>query len=434
MTQNKEHMVIVRFAPSPTGFLHLGSARTALFNWLYARHTGGRFLLRIEDTDQVRSEKKYLDEILEDLKWMGLDWDGDPVYQSQRFESYREKAEKVLEEGKAYKEGEAIIFKVEKGKTIEVNDVIHGKITFNTDEIKDQVMMKSDGSPAYNFCCVVDDADQGITHIIRGDDHISNTPKQILFYEALGYEVPTFAHMPLMMGADGAKLSKRHGAVAIEEYKKEGYLPAALANYLMLLGWFPGEDKEVLSLKEATKLFALEDMSDVQVRFDTQKLRWLNGEHIKAKSIDNLMPPIKTSLEDSGYDVSVIGDDLLEKVIDLYKLRIKTFNEFPAITDFFFKDDYSIEEKGKRKYLDPEANKDNLKYFVQELDKLNSFDAESTETVCRSIAEEKEFKAADIIHPTRMAISGKTGGAGLFEIMEVLGKEKVLERMRKACV
>ncbi|MGB3056963.1 MAG: glutamate--tRNA ligase family protein, partial [Candidatus Omnitrophota bacterium] len=233
-------MVIVRFAPSPTGYLHLGSARTALFNWLYARRTGGKFLLRIEDTDRERSDEKYLKEILEDLKWMGLDWDEEPIYQSKRFDVYREKAEKILGGGKAYREGDAIIFKVEKGRTIEVDDIIHGRITFNTDEIKDQVMIKSDGSPAYNFCCVVDDAYLNITHIIRGDDHISNTPKQILFYEAMGLEPPRFAHIPLMMGTDGAKLSKRHGGVSVEEYKDEGFLPEALANYLLLLGWSPG--------------------------------------------------------------------------------------------------------------------------------------------------------------------------------------------------
>ncbi|MGD2278826.1 MAG: glutamate--tRNA ligase family protein, partial [Candidatus Omnitrophota bacterium] len=210
-------MTIVRFAPSPTGFLHLGSARTAIFNWLYARSAAGKFLLRVEDTDKARSKKEYLDEILEDLKWMGLGWDAEPIHQSQRFDVYRKKAEEVLAKGKAYKEGDAIIFKVEKGRTIEVDDLIHGKITFSTDEIKDQVMIKSDGSPAYNFCCVVDDAHMEITHIIRGDDHISNTPKQILFYEAMGLEPPEFAHMPLMMGTDGAKLSKRHGGVSVGE-------------------------------------------------------------------------------------------------------------------------------------------------------------------------------------------------------------------------
>jgi len=425
-------MTIVRFAPSPTGFLHLGSARTALINWLYARHTGGKLLLRIEDTDRVRSEERFLEEILEDLRWLGLDWDGDAIYQSRRFDIYRERAEKILSEGKAYTEGEAIIYKVEKGRTIEVDDIIHGKITFNTDDIKDQVMIKSDGSPAYNFCCVVDDADLGITQIIRGDDHISNTPKQILFYEALGIKPPAFAHMPLMMGADGAKLSKRHGAVSVEEYRKEGFLPEALANYLMLLGWSPGEDREIVSLKEAVELFDIKNMRDVQAKFDMQKLRWMNGEHIMASSTEKLMPLIRKRLVEAGMDVSVLGDEKFTKLVDLYKIRIKTLSEFAGLTECFFRDDFTVDEKGRRKYLDKKENKENLKVFADRLEGLEEFTCGNIENVCRCLAEKNGLKAAQIIHPTRMAISGKTGGAGLFEIMELLGKHKVIERMRGA--
>lgn len=423
-------MVKVRFAPSPTGFLHLGSARTALFNWLYARHTGGKFLLRIEDTDKARSSKKFLDEILEDLKWMGIDWDEEPLHQSQRFDIYREKAEEILAKEKAYKEGEAIIFKVEKGRTIEVNDMIHGKITVNTDDIKDQVMIKSDGSPTYNFACVVDDAYMEITHILRGDDHISNTPKQILFYEALELTPPKFGHMPLILGQDGAKLSKRHGGVSFEEYKREGFLPEALANYLILLGWFPGEGREVLSMDEAVKLFDISDMSDVQAKFDIQKLRWLNGEYIMKKTTEELLPLIKDQLLTAGFDMSGVTDDYISKLVDLYKIRIKTLRELGELADWFFKDDFTMDEEGKRKYLDKEENKDNIRIFADRLDGLEDFSHENIEKICRDIAEERELKAADIIHPTRLAISGKTKGAGLFEVMELLGKEKVIKRMR----
>ncbi len=423
-------MVKVRFAPSPTGFLHLGSARTALFNWLYARHTGGKFLLRIEDTDKARSSKKFLDEILEDLKWMGIDWDDEPLHQSQRFKVYREKAEEILAKEKAYKEGEAIIFKVEKGRTIEVNDMIHGKIAVNTDDIKDQVMIKSDGSPTYNFACVVDDAYMEITHILRGDDHISNTPKQILFYEALELTPPKFGHMPLILGQDGAKLSKRHGGVSVEEYEREGFLPEALANYLILLGWFPGEDREVLSMDEAVKLFDISDMSDVQAKFDIQKLRWLNGEYIMKKTTEELLPLIKDQLLTAGFDMSGVTDDYISKLVDLYKIRIKTLRELGDLADWFFKDDFTMDEEGKRKYLDKEENKDNIRIFADRLDGLEDFSHENIEKICRDIAEERELKAADIIHPTRLAISGKTRGAGLFEVMELLGKEKVIKRMR----
>jgi glutamyl-tRNA synthetase len=424
--------VTVRFAPSPTGFLHLGSARTALFNWLYARHTGGKMLLRIEDTDRVRSEDRFLEEILADLKWMGLDWDGETVFQSKRFHLYREKAERILSSGKAYKEGEAIIFKVEKGRTIEIDDIIHGKITVSTDEIKDQVMIKSDGSPAYNFCCVVDDASLDITHIIRGDDHISNTPKQVLFYEALGHATPKFAHIPLMMGADGAKLSKRHGAVSVEEYKREGYLPEALVNYLTLLGWNPGDDREMISLEETVKLFTLERMSDVQSRFDVQKLRWMNAEYIKAMPSLKLLPLVSQHLVMAGYDPAAVPEEKLLKLIALYKVRMKTLNEFPALTACFFSDDYALEEKGKRKYLESDQNKSNLRLFSNKLDQLEEFSAANMEDACRQIAEENELKAGEIIHPTRMAISGTTQGAGLFEMMELLGKATVLARMRRA--
>ena len=423
-------MVKVRFAPSPTGFLHLGSARTALFNWLYARHSGGKFLLRIEDTDRVRSDTKFLEEILEDLKWLGIDWDDEPIYQSRRFDVYREKAEKILARGNAYREGEAIIFKVEKGRLIELNDIIHGKITVNTDNIKDQVLIKSDGSPTYNFSCVVDDSYLEITHVLRGDDHISNTPKQILFYEALELKLPQFGHMPLILGPDGAKLSKRHGVVSVEEYKKEGFLPEALANYLILLGWFPGEDREVLSLNEAVKLFDINDMSDVQAKFDIQKLKWMNGEYIMKKKTEELLPLIKDRLLAAGFDISSMADDYISKIIGLYKIRMKTLDEFVELADFFFKDDFTVDEEGKKKHLDNEEKKENMRIFADRLEGLEAFSQEGIEEICRNIVEERGIKAAAVIHPTRMAISGKTKGAGLFEIMEVLGKEKVINRMK----
>ncbi len=422
-------MVIVRFAPSPTGFLHLGSARTALFNWLHARHSGGKFFLRVEDTDIARSEARFLEEILEDLRWLGIDWDGEPVYQSQRFAVYMKKAEEVLAAGKAYKEGEAIIFRVEKGRTIEVDDKIHGKITFHSDEIKDQVMIKSDGTPSYNFACVVDDADLGITLILRGDDHISNTPKQILFYQALGLEPPQFGHMPLIMGADGSKLSKRHGGVSVEEYRKEGFLPEALANYLILLGWSPGEDREILSLNEAAKLFDISAMNDAQVKFDLLKLRWMNGEYIMRKKTEELLPLVRSQLSTAGFELSGAADDYLSKIVDLYKIRIKTLREFIGLTDFFFTDNFSVEPEARQSAL-AEKNTENIKHLADRLSEFEDFTRENIEQACRSLAEEKGVKPANIIHAARLALTGKTKGAGLFEIMEILGKVKSLKRMR----
>lgn len=424
-------MVRVRFAPSPTGYLHIGSARTALFNWLYARRYKGKLLLRIEDTDRTRSEERYLNEIITDLKWLGISWDEEPIHQSKRFEIYRKAAEEIVKQGLGYREGTAYIFKVAKGRTIEIDDMIHGKITFNTDEIKDQVMIKSDGSPVYNFCCVIDDAFLGITHIIRGDDHVSNTPKQILFYEALGLEIPRFGHMPLIMGMDGAKLSKRHGGVSVEEYKREGFLPEALINYLLLLGWSPGSDREIIPLEEAVKAFDINNMKGVQAKFDIAKLRWINGEYIASKPDKELLGLIKKQMLDAGRACPAPDDKLLE-IIKLYKARIKTLSEFVQMTDHFFIDNYSTEEKAAQKYLASPESKNVLNEFSTRLEKLGGFSHSAIEETCRSMAEELKLKPGAIIHPTRVAISGKTTGAGLFEMMEVLGKSKVLERMRKA--
>jgi glutamyl-tRNA synthetase len=423
-------MARVRFAPSPTGYLHIGSARTALFNWLYAHRYGGAYILRIEDTDKVRSEKRFLEEIMESLKWLGLDWDEEPIKQSERFDIYRKAAEDLVNKGKAYREGEAYIFKVDKGRSVEIDDMIHGKITFNTDDIKDQVMIKSDGSPAYNFCCVIDDAFLKITHIIRGDDHVSNTPKQVLFYEALGIMPPKFGHMPLIMGQDGSKLSKRDGGTAVEEYRREGFLPEALVNYLLLLGWSPGGDREIMPLDEAVKAFDINHMKGVQAKFDIQKLRWMNGEYIMAKKAEALMPLIKKQFLASGK--AVPEDNILLKVAELYKARIKTLSEFITLTDCFFGDDYAIDEKGREKHLSSAESKTILSEFADRLEKTGDFAHKTIEDACRIMAEEKKMKAGTIIHPTRMAISGKTQGAGLFEMMEILGKDKVIERMRKA--
>lgn len=423
--------VRVRFAPSPTGFLHLGSGRTALFNWLYARHIGGTYVLRIEDTDKQRSKKEFLDEILNDMKWMGLDWDEGPFFQSERGDVYRPFAEKLLDQGLAYKDGDAIIYKVEDDQVIELDDIVHGKITFNTKDIKDQVLIKSDGSPAYNFCCVIDDNDMGITHIVRGDDHLSNTPKQILFYKALGFNLPKFAHMPLMMGKDGSKLSKRHGGVAVSEYKQEGFLPEALVNYLMLLGWTPKDGKEILSLDEAVQQFDLRDINNVQAKFDIDKLRWINGEHIRAKKTEELLAPIMQAMENEGLKKETIDKEYVLKVIDLYKERFRTFSEFVPLTKYFFVDDYEMNEKALRKNLSKEESKKCLAQFGQALKEVTVFTSENIETCCRKLSEQTEIKAAQFIHPTRAAISGMLGGAGLFEMMALLGKEKTISRMEK---
>jgi glutamyl-tRNA synthetase len=424
-------MVRVRFAPSPTGFLHIGSARTAIFNWVHARHTGGKFLLRIEDTDLKRSEARFLDEILADLKWLGLDWDEEPIFQSRRFGVYREKAEELLAAGKAYKEGDAVIYKVMPGRKVGYEDLIHGRIEVETEAIKDQVMLKSDGSPTYNFACVVDDAFLRITHILRGDDHISNTPKQILFYEAFGLEPPKFGHMPLILGTDGAKLSKRHGGVSVEEYRSEGFLPEALANYLILLGWMPRDGREVMPLDEAVKLFEIGEMNDVQAKFDIQKLRWLNSEYIMKKPDGELLPLLRNHLAAAGIEPAAVADDYIARVLGLYKVRLKTLTDFPAMTDCFFREDFAFEEDGKAQLEKPES-REFLAELAARISGLDPFTREAIEKAFREFVEERKIKAGLVIHPARMAVSGKTKGAGLFEMMEVLGRDRTLARMRRA--
>ncbi len=424
-------MIRVRFAPSPTGYLHIGSARTAIFNWLYARSVGGRYLLRIEDTDQKRSEARFLEEILEDLKWLGLSWDEEPVFQSRRFGVYRAKAEELAAAGKAYRDGDAFLFKVEPGRVLAYDDMIHGRITVETETIKDQVMIKSDGSPAYNFACVVDDVHMGITHILRGDDHISNTPKQILFYEAFGIEPPRFGHMPLILGADGSKLSKRHGGVSVEEYKREGFLPEALANYLFLLGWTPRDGREIMPLDEAVKVFDITQMNDVQAKFDLQKLRWLNGEIIMRKPEAELLPLLKAQLAAAGMDTAAIADPYLARVLGLYRVRIKTLGDFPAMTDCFFRDDYPVEDEGRAQLEKPES-REYLAVLADRLAALADFRHEAIEEVFRGFIQERGIKAGQVIHPARLAVSGQTKGAGLFEMMEVLGRDRVLQRLRSA--
>jgi glutamyl-tRNA synthetase len=424
-------MVRVRFAPSPTGFLHLGSARTAIFNWLFARHEGGQFLLRIEDTDLKRSEARFLEEILADLRWLGLDWDEEPLFQSRRFDVYRTKAEELVARGRAYRDGSAFLFHVEPGRTIAYDDLIHGSISVQTETIKDQVLLKSDGSPTYNFACVVDDSHQGITHILRGDDHISNTPKQILFYEAFGLEPPRFGHMPLILGPDGAKLSKRHGGVAVEEYRREGFLPEALANYLVLLGWTPPGGREIIPPDDAVRLFEIKDMSAVQAKFDIQKLRWLNAEYIMKKTNAELLPALKERLAAAGVDVAAYGDAYIGRVLDLYKVRLKTLSEFVPQTDLFFREDYSVEPEAAE-ILAKSESATILSAFAEALEKLEPFTPAAAEAAGRALAAARGVKAAAVIHPARAAVSGKTKGAGLFEMLEVLGQAKSVARMRRA--
>ena len=420
-------MIRVRFAPSPTGNLHIGGARTALFNWLYAKAKGGKFILRIEDTDLARSRKEYLDEILNSLSWLGLEWD-EIYYQSERFQLYRDYAQQLLAKGLAYKDGEAIIFKVTPQKII-IPDLIRKEpIEFDTSVIKDQVLIKSDLSPTYNFACVIDDALMKVSHIIRGDDHISNTPKQIIIYQALGFPIPEFAHLPLIMGTEGGRLSKRTGATAVSDYRKMGYLPQALTNYLLLLGWSPGGDQEIIELKEAIKKFDIKDANKTAAAFNLEKLDWVNSQYIKKLSDEELLELVKPYSLEKGQIEENFDRKYLLSVVKLFRERITTLADFPDYSDFFFQDELEFSPEAVKR-LEARDYSREFKLLTERLDSLDNFDCLNIENAFRSLVKELNIKAGDLIHPVRSALSGKTIGPGLFELMEVLGREKIKQRL-----
>lgn len=427
-------MIRVRFAPSPTGYLHIGGGRTALFNWLYAQAKGGKFILRIEDTDQLRSKKEYLDEILDSLSWLGFNWD-EIYYQSQRFDLYREYANKLLTEGKAYTEktegkGEAIIFKVIPQK-IKVKDLIRGEIEFDSETIKDQVLIKSDGTPTYNFACVVDDALMEINHVIRGDDHISNTPKQVMLYEALGFKLPNFAHLPLILGTEGGRLSKRTGATAISDYRKMGYLPEALVNYLLLLSWAPGENREIIDIKEAIKIFDIKDVNKTAATFDLKKLGWINNQYLKNENPQKLADQLTPELIQRGYiDREGLNKDYVVALVKLFQARLNTLSDFPDWADFFFVKELKTDPAAEEKYLKQDLSKE-FKLFIERLEKLDKFDIITIEAAFRDMVKELNIEAKTLIHPIRVALTGKTIGPGLFEVIYYLGKERTKQRLSK---
>jgi len=427
-------MVRVRFAPSPTGNLHIGGGRTALFNWLFSQSQKGKFVLRIEDTDKERSKKEFVDEILFSLKWLGFNWD-ELYYQSERFDKYRQYADKLLKAGLAYIEKspegkEAIIFKVSPQK-IKVSDLIRGQIEFDSSLIKDQVLIKSDGTPTYNFACVVDDAEMNITHIIRGDDHISNTPKQVLFYEALGFPLPNFAHLPLIMGMDGGRLSKRTGATAISDYRKMGYLPEALVNYLLLLSWAPGGNREIVNLQEAIGLFDIKNVNKTAATFDLKKLDWMNNQYLKNADPQKLLDELMPLLVERGYITEKQFDrDYVLGLIRLFQSRLAHLNDFVDWADFFFIEEIKIDPLAQAKFLSKDLSNE-FKLFIAELESLSNFNVENIEKSFRDLVAKLNTEAKVLIHPLRVALTGKTIGPGLFELIYYLGLERTKRRLLK---
>lgn len=430
-------MIRVRFAPSPTGYLHIGGVRTALFNFLYAKGQGGEFYLRIEDTDRERSKPEYEEEILKSLSWLGLHWDGDLVRQSERLIHYREHAQTLIKQGLAYEamtEGKtAVKFKMPTSsegrshKKMVFHDLVHGPLEFDASLFEDLVILKSDGYPTYHWACVIDDHEMGITHVIRGDDHISNTPRQILLYEALGWKPPKFAHLPLILGNDGTPLSKRHGAVSLTHFRKLGFMPEGLLNYLALLGWGTTGNEELYTCENLVKHFSLKRVNKANARFSMEKLEWLNAQHLKR-------------LPDSEY-IARISDfypELSRKFVQnwkdlvlLYKSRIKTWKDLEEQASYFFSEIH-YEDSQTYSQLITDSSRTYLKAWAQSAEALSDFDnLEVLEKMTRRAADSMKVEAKDLIHPLRFALTGKTISPGLFELMKVLGKETCLERVRK---
>ncbi len=421
--------VRVRFAPSPTGYLHVGGARTALFNWLYARRVGGQFLLRIEDTDKQRSTDEHTQVILDGLTWLGLDWDEEPVFQGARVKRHQEVADKLLAEGKAYMEEGAIRFRLPPGE-IAWDDAVHGPISFQGEDIKDFVILRSDRTPIYNFAVVVDDVDMRISHVLRGDDHISNTPKQLALYRALGAEPPVFGHVPMLNGPDGKKLSKRHGAEAVGDYQHMGILPAAMRNFLALLGWSPGGDREIMTLEEMIGLFSLEGIQKKPAIFDMTKLEWMNGQYLSMASAEQLYPLVSPQLAQLGLNGN---KDAVLKAIAAVKTRSRTTldvaQQVAVRLDAKF---VAFDDKAKKEIAkDPAGYKASLAASLAVLRKTD-WTPEALEKTLRALADEKGVAAGKIFQPIRIALTGGTVSEPVNELLYVVGKEAALKRLQAA--
>lgn len=457
--------VRVRFAPSPTGYLHVGGARTALFNWLYARHNGGTFILRIEDTDRTRSTEEFISAIVDGMRWLGLDWDEGPYRQTDRFEIYRMYVHRLLEDGRAYycyctpEELEArrqeavrsglsmsydrrcrdrgdspggvapvVRFKMPIEGTTVVRDVIRGGVSYDNSTLDDLIILRSDGTPTYNFVVVVDDVEMKVTHVIRGDDHLNNTPKQIHIYRALGYEIPVFAHLPMILGSDKTRLSKRHGATSVQAYRDMGYLPEALLNYLVRLGWSFG-DQEIFTKEELIEKFSLESVGKAAAVFNPEKLLWLNAQYLKRLPDVELAERAQPFLASSGVLAGGIAvqKDWLVRAIGTLKERVKTLADLAGALRIFI-GEVEYDENATRKFLTVQAVPylRDLRNGIADLDAL---DHDLVEGVFRSVIERHGVKMRDVAQPVRVALTGGTESPGIFDVIEIMGMEKVLDRI-----
>ncbi len=474
MTTNQ---VRVRIAPSPTGYFHVGTARTAIYNWLYARHTGGKFLLRIEDTDQERSKKEYVDVILDGLRWLGLNWDEEIVYQSTRLHTYGPFAFRLVELGKAYRcfcsaadlqhkreaaqaaktdyhyertcrdlSADQIARNLADGKpfvirlrlplsgTAHFDDVVLGRMEKDYRDLDDFIILKTDGNAIYNFAVVMDDHEMGITHVIRGNDHITNTFLQKEIYEAFGWQLPIFGHLSLILRPDKTKVSKRKGDKSVDEYQTEGYLPEAILNFLALLGWSPKDDREKMSRQELIDAFALEGINASNAIFNPEKLTWLNGQYIMEKTDHQLAEMVAPLLVEAGLTTKYYLEtrwQWLMKIMGMLKERCKLVTDFVPASTYFFLDNLHYDEKGAQKAFTKEAAV-HLTKLADRFAAISDFTHDSAEAALRGLAEELGVKPAVLIHPTRLAASGLTGGPSLFGMLEAIGKDRVVTRLRRA--
>jgi glutamyl-tRNA synthetase len=441
----------VRFAPSPTGYLHIGGARTALFNWLYARHTGGTFVLRIEDTDAARNSQEAVDVILHGLRWLGLDWDegpltgdatgpskGDcgPYFQSQRKANYQRRVEALLSRDLAYAHEGAIKFKMPR-ETAVIHDLIKGEIrrdlTDREEADPDFVILRSDGQPVFHLVNVIDDLEMNITHVIRGEDHLINTTKHIALFKAFGVPPPHYAHIPLILNQDGSKMSKRDQGASVTSYTEGGFLPEAVINYISLLGWSPKENREKLNLDETIERFDLPQVFKHNARFDYEKLLWLQGEYARELAPDRFYELAVHTFAKAGVDTNQFPLGYVKAALDTCKGKFKTFSELPAYAGFYFTDTMTYDAEAAAKDFVPE-NKPRLEKLRDAFTHAPAFNAESLEAALKATAKMLGVKAGVLVHPCRLAVTGKTSGPSLYHLLQVLGKERVMSRIEKALV
>jgi glutamyl-tRNA synthetase len=439
----------VRFAPSPTGYLHIGGARTALFNWLYARHTGGTFVLRIEDTDAARNSQEAVDVIINGLRWLGLDWDegpltgdatgpctGDcgPYFQSQRKTNYQRRVEALLSRGLAYESDGAVKFKMQR-EPITIHDLVIGDVvrplTDREELDPDFVIQRSDGQPVFHLVNVIDDIEMNITHVIRGEDHVSNTAKHIALFNAFGVKPPHFAHIPLILNGDGSKMSKRDQGASLTSYLDEGFLPEAVVNYLCLLGWSPKENREKLTLAETIERFDLPQILRHNARFDYEKLLWLQGEYARELTDDRFYELAVHTFAKAGVDTNKFALGYVKAALDTCKGKFKTFSELSAYAGFYFTNKIEYDAEAAMKDFVPE-NKPRLEKLRDAFASASAFNAVALETTLKETAKTLGVKAGVLVHPCRLAVTGKTSGPSLYHLLQVLGKERVMARIEKA--